>query len=167
MGDCRLVWLPDQLENNGLNGLREIGCGRGAAILIVHDVQRLLFASLMEYRLDEIPAVRADDPGRPQDDVARILHSPNRIFARRLALAVDVDGANRVEWPIGVGHDRAIKDVVGRQMQKGDTCLARRGREQGRTVRVDAPSAGRVGFCVLDGCVGGAVDDARPHALFE
>lgn len=94
----------------------ERGCR--IAPLIGDDRDLVAVTGQPQHRLDEVLAEGAVDPGRAQDEVARVGRRHGR-FAGELGGAVDAERRGRVGFDIGAVPG-AVEDIVGRQVDDGN-----------------------------------------------
>ena len=109
---------------------------------------------------DEIRAERAVDPGRAQDRHARIGRG-DRAFAGEFRAAIGADRRRGIVLAIGA-VERAVEDIIGRELDERNASAA-------PPPRATAPAPSRIdrhrelglGFGLVDGGIGGGVDDRR------
>ncbi len=142
---------------DGEKRVRNVRRRRWPAALVVHDAQHLTLCPHPQHGLDEVLAMRGKDPGRAQDHrlPARLGHPP---FAQKLRCAIGTQGCDRIILAPGPGA-RAVEDIVGGDMQERQP--PRRRRTGHRAGRLAIHQIGRcpVGFGLIDGGVGGGVDN--------
>ena len=86
----------------GYEGGRDVGGGSGAALLVVHDRQRVTFGAKAQHRLHEVLAVGGKDPGGAQDRVRAASHR-HLAFALGLGRTIDPKRSGRVILAPGAG----------------------------------------------------------------
>jgi len=132
-----------------------------AAELVGHDAQRLLGIGEgeAEHRLGEVLPMRAVEPGRAQDRVAAS-GGGDGLLALELGLSVHRRGARGVRFEPGAWRlAPTVEDVVRGDVHEIGAGFAARFGEDARALRVDGAAERGVGFRLVDGGVGGAVDD--------
>lgn len=154
------------------DGLRHVAREGQAAQLVVHDGDLLEFVVRVGdavgqplHGLDEVVSL-ADDPGAAHDVVARAAGHGD--VAGGLGLAVD--GKRAEGLVLGMDLGRAVEDVVGGHVDKGDAVPGAGAGEKGRPGRVGLPGDGAAlgGLGPVHRGEGAAVDDGaveRPVVL--
>jgi len=132
--------------------------GRSAA-LVVDDAERVCpFADLIADRLDEVRAVHAEEPRRPDDQV--FLRVRRRLLAEELRTAVGGEGMRRVVDLVRRSL-AAVEDEVGRDLDQQRVHLVCRVGEELDRRAVDRVGEPLVLFRRVDLRIGGGVDDDR------
>ena len=123
-------------------------------------------AAKAQHRLDEVRAVRAENPGGAQDHVA-VEPLADRPLAGCLAGPVDAERPERIVF--GVGRRLgAVEHVIGGKVDERDPGLGRGFGQMGRPIGVDGECRIRLRFGAINGGIGGGVDDQRrPVALHD
>ena len=147
-------------EGDVLAGDRDVARGGRAAALVVDDGEAVALAGKPQDGLHEIMAVRAIDPGRAQDHVARIV-GRDRALACELARAIDIERGGRVGFDVRRVL-LAVEDVVGGNMDERNGVAFGLGGEMCGRLGVDGERSGLVALGAVDVGVGGGVDDGIP-----
>ena len=129
-------------------------------MLVLDHAQMPVLRADAQHRLDEIAAVRGDDPGGPHDRMARA-RGAHRQLAAQFGGTIDAERGDRVvRLPFALLV--AGEDVIGRDLDERDARGRARLAERGRRHRVDRPGGHLVALRLVDRGIGGAVDDRRP-----
>jgi hypothetical protein len=82
----------------------------------------------------------------------------HRDLAGQLAAAVGAERGDRIVLPVG-RLLAAVEDVVGREVDEGQVARGAGPRNRGRTLLVGGEGRRGLALCLVDGGVGGRVDD--------
>ena len=132
------------------------GVGRAAELVVDHG-ELVARGGELEHRVDEVLAVRAEDPGGADDRVRRGRGGLHRELARELRAPVGADRAGGRVLGVRLGRV-AGEDVVGGDVDDVRAGLGGRGGQVPGAVAVDPRGGGFVGLGAVDVGVGRAVD---------
>ena len=136
---------------------REVAGVRRAADLVVDDGDLVALGAEPQHRVDEVAAVRAEQP-RGADDRGAAAR-PRRRRARRRASSARRPSAARSAASSAYGSARvAVEDVVGRDVDDERAGLGRRGATLPAPAPLIGGRRGLVGLGAVDVGPGGAVD---------
>ncbi len=132
----------------------------GAAGLVVHHRQGVALGAEAQHGADEVGAPGAEDPGRAEDDGARVQGGDGDL-AGGLGGAVDAYRSDRVILAVGPVKP-AVEDVVRGDVDEGNAALGAGPGEGGGAQRIGRPGLCGAGLRGVHRRPGAGVDDGRP-----
>lgn len=140
---------------------RDIARRGRAAHLIADNREFIAFATQAQHRADEIRAVGAEDPRRPENDMTWLAFA-DRQFPGQLARAIGRKRRAEIGFTIGVVGS-AVEHVIGGNMEEGDSGRSGRGSHFARCIRIQRECSGSIALGFVDrGVSSGIYDQIGP-----